>query len=587
MRKAAECGQTAGWFMQLYSLPCQLRVRGIYLFVIQFVTFIFAASPTRSQPPSDLLERLNRIESRIDALQIQAASEEVPEATKLYDLGQLYYTERSSTPKKTEFKGWVRWGLDHSRFTSQSVTSRVGGDAEESLRRLDELLAEVEAIVERSGSDEAEELFQEAVYFRNQAEAELRSGEDDQALQSMSISESYAMESSRVAGQEITSAVEDRQWDSFGEMEAALNYRPDEKSNYRWSNRLREGDEYFQERMKTEAEWNLSKAHRFRLDHELRIRDYQDRIMDDFADSSLWLQSRWSIRKGMTLRLENRFDYKTEYRAETDEGYWTESPRVALDFAWGAYHRLGLEYDCRLQHFLSREEEDYHSERHRLSGQYDYYGHQWRWGLDAEQEWKSYHKERSEDDYRNLRFETDAGYDLLDWLSLGLKAGTDLRRYKLLEDTNSDYDEYRLEPSLEARWNRDLTHTLRYEWTRRGYYDRDGSDSLDKKIGDFDQHRLSLDTWWTVTAALDLSVTLEGEWRRYRNGQTGEYEFFLPDYRPISDFRRYGVSSNVDCELTRQLRLSASFYHSRETHEQYSSFDLKESSFNIEVKYSF
>ena len=89
-------------------------------------------------------------------------------------MGQLYYTERSSTPKKTEFKGWIRWGLDHSRFTSQSVTSRVGGDAEESLRRLDELLAEVEAIVERSGSDKAEELLQEAVYFRNQAEAELR-----------------------------------------------------------------------------------------------------------------------------------------------------------------------------------------------------------------------------------------------------------------------------------------------------------------------------------------------------------------------------------------------------------------------------
>jgi hypothetical protein len=159
-------------------------------------------------------------------------------------------------------------------------------------------------------------------------------------------------------------------------------------------------------------------------------------------------------------------------------------------------------------------------------------------GLDAEQEWKSYRKARNEDDYRNLLLETDAGYDLLDWLSLGLKAGTDLRRYELLEDTNSDYDEYRLGPSLEARWNRDLTHTLRYEWTRRGYDDRDGSDSLDKKIGDFDQHRLSLDTWWTVTPALDLSVTLEGEWRRYRNGQTGDYEFFLPDYRPISDYHR-------------------------------------------------
>jgi hypothetical protein len=47
------------------------------------------------------------------------------------------------------------------------------------------------------------------------------------------------------------------------------------------------------------------------------------------------------------------------------------------------------------------------------------------------------------------------------------------------------------------------------------------------------------------------------------------------------------VSSNGDCELTRQLRLSASFYHSRETHEKYSSFDLEEASFNFEVKYSF
>jgi hypothetical protein len=258
------------------------------------------------------------------------------------------------------------------------VTSRFGGDAEESPSKTGQLLEKVEALwIART--DEAEVLFQEAVYFRNQDEAELRSGEDDRALQSMSISESYALEASRVAGEEITSAVEDRQWDSFGEVETALNYRPDEKSNYRWSNRLREGDEYFQERMETESEWNLSDAYRLKLNHELRIRDYQDRIMDDFADSSLWLQSRWRIRKGMTLRLENRFDYKTEYRAETDEGYWTESPRVALDFAWGAYHRLALEYDYRLQRFLSREQEDYASERHRLSGQYDYYGSRWRW----------------------------------------------------------------------------------------------------------------------------------------------------------------------------------------------------------------
>ncbi len=109
MKNAAECGQTTGWFMQFHFLPCPFRVRRTYLIIIQFVTFVFAASPARSQTPGDLLERLNRIENRLGALQIQAASEEVPEATKMYDLGQLYYTERSSTPKKTSFTGWFRW----------------------------------------------------------------------------------------------------------------------------------------------------------------------------------------------------------------------------------------------------------------------------------------------------------------------------------------------------------------------------------------------------------------------------------------------------------------------------------------------
>jgi len=67
---------------------------------------------------------------------------------------------------------------------------------------------------------------------RNQAEAELRSGDDDQALQSMSISESFALEASRVAGEEITSEVEDIQWDSFGEVETRWLYRPDAVSSY-------------------------------------------------------------------------------------------------------------------------------------------------------------------------------------------------------------------------------------------------------------------------------------------------------------------------------------------------------------------
>lgn len=587
MKIAAEYGQSTGWFMQIHSLRSPLRSGNNYPYIFLVVALYLFASPSFSQVPGELLERLNRVESRIEALRIQSASEQILDATKVYDPGQLYYTERSSTPQKTEFNGWIRWGLDHSRFISQSVTSRVGGDAEVSLRRLDDLLVKVEAIVERSGSDEAEELFQEAVYFRNQAETELRSGEDDRALQSMSIAEFYALEAARAAGEEIVSSVEDRQLDSFGEVGTVWTFRPNERSNYKWSNRLREGDEYFQERMETEAEWTLSEAHRLRLDHELRIRDYQDRIMDDFADTSLWLQSRWRARKGMTLRLENRFDYKTEYRAKVDDGYWTESPRVAVDFAWSHRHRMGFEYDYRLQRFHSSAQKDYSSDRHRLRGQYDYFGSPWRLGWDAEQEWKFYRKPRNEDDYRNLLLEIDAGYELLSWLNLGLKGGTDLRRYELLQDTNSDYDEYRLSPSLEARWNRDLTHTLRYEWTRRGYRDRDRSDSLDKTIGDFDQHRMALETWWTVASAIDLSITLDGEWRRYRHGQTGEYEFFLPDYRPISDYHRYGVSSNVDCELTRQLRLTASFYHSRETHEQYSSFDLEESSFNFEVKYSF
>ena len=37
---------------------------------------------------------------------------------------------------------------------------------------------------------------------------------------------------------------------------------------------------------------------------------------------------------------------------------------------------------------------------------------------------------------------------------------------------------------------------------------------------------------------------------------TGEYEIFFPDYRPISDYTRYTISSNFDYDLTDRIRLS-------------------------------
>jgi len=90
---------------------------------------------------------------------------------------------------------------------------------------------------------------------------------------------------------------------------------------------VREGDEYFQEWLNTEMQWNPSETYRLKLDHELCIRDYQDQLLDNFADSSLWLESRWKAARGMTLRIGNRLDYETEYQAETDEAIGP-SPRV-------------------------------------------------------------------------------------------------------------------------------------------------------------------------------------------------------------------------------------------------------------------
>ena len=133
----------------------------------------------------------------------------------------------------------------------------------------------------------------------------------------------------------------------------------------------------------------------------------------------------------------------------------------------------------------------------------------------------------------------------------------------------------------------DLFQNLRYQWTGRTHRDRDGADGLDKSLGDFDEHRLAFETWWNLTDRINASLNLEREWRWYRNGQTGEYETHLPDYRPLSNSVRYTASANLGYDVTERIRFSGSFYHSEERHKRFSSFDLKETGADLEVRILF
>ncbi len=539
------------------------------------------------QPADDLLHRLLDLEARIGALQIEASTGEVETATDVYRLEQLYHIDRFGTTRRTEFSGRLRFGADYNTFSSRSVVSRVGGDAEESLRRLDELLAEVEEIVDRSGSAQARALLDEAYFFRNQAEAELSGGDEEAALEDMSISESLALEAARVAGGAITTEREDKEWDGFTELQLQWTYRPGPATRHKWTNAVREGDEYFQERLQWEIEHELSDRSTLLFETDTRIRDYQDAILDDYFAESTDLRWRWRPAEHWTVRLENTFDIKSEYEAEPDEGYWSDFARMVLEYSWGSFHQIQLAYDFRIQEFLSDEEEDFNSERHRLQQRYDCYGRRWEVSVSAEEQWRDYNKPLDEDDYRQVELRLDTSVDLLAWLSIGAEGGFELRRYDLRGDTNTDYREWRGGPVLELRWTGDVFQTLRYQWTGRTHQDRDGTDEIDKKIGDFDEHRATLETWWSLSDRLTVSANLEGEWRWYRNGQTGEYEIFLPDYRPISNYTRYLLSSNLDYDLTDRIRFLGSVYLSEETHKRFSDFDLREGTANFEVRISF
>jgi len=175
-----------------------------YLIIFQCLILFSPGISAQDDSPGNLLERLDRLESNLKSLQIRSATTGIKSMTPLYETDQVYDLEQYGATKKIEFAGEFRVGIDYSQFISQSVVSRITDNARQSLQRLDELLAEVERIVEQSGSEEARVIYEEAVLFRNEAEADLGSGDEESALQNMSIAESLALEASRLAGSEIT-----------------------------------------------------------------------------------------------------------------------------------------------------------------------------------------------------------------------------------------------------------------------------------------------------------------------------------------------------------------------------------------------
>ena len=574
-----------------YPKPTSMHSRSLrlvlYFLIFQCIAIYIPSAFGQNEFNEDLQKRLEQLSERLSALQARAATAEIETIPKAYETGQLYYPERFSTTPRLEWSGNLRFGIDYDRFVSQSVTSRVGEDPEESLYRLEELLAEVAVLVEESGSEEAEELLEDAYFYRDEARAQLSAGDTEAALQSMAISESLALEAARVAGYEITAEADETEWDAFSELRLDLTYRPAAGSRYAWSNRLREGDEYFQERIEMQAEYDLSERAYLYLENDFRIRNYQDALRDDYYENSFYARYRYRPDDRLTLRIENTLDYRSEYNASPDEGYWRESPRLAAEYRWGRYHRVELDYRFTRQEYHSEDEEDYNSSRHVLTERYDYTGRRWRMNFLAEQQWRDYNKPEDEDDYAQYDAEGEIAYYLLPWLSLGIEGGYENRRYRLHGDTNTDYEEWLAGPLLESRWPRNLLLTLRHQWSRQTNRDEDSGDTLHKSIGDFDSHRVALDAWWEITERISLSAGAESQWRWYRHGQTGDYEVFLSDYRPISNFVQYTFSANLDYDLSDSIRLSLSAYHSEEKHTRYSKFDLSSTTAGFEVKISF
>jgi len=560
----------------------------IYLLIFQFVIFYIGASFAQDSTTEDLLKRLQELQVRMGALKLQPATSELDLATGVSHLERLYDTERYGTTQKFKFSGHLRMGVDYSSFTSQSVISRIEGSAQESLERLDVLLDRVEGIVSNAGSPtEAQEFLDDAVFFRNQAESELNSGDEETALQDMSISESLALEAARVAGEEITTAVEDNEYDGFTELKLKFDFQPNSSTRHRLTHYLREGDEYFQERFRWEFNQRLSDTTDFYLDSDSRVQDYQDPIFDDFLSESLLLRYHWRPDKHWTLRLENDFDGKTEYKSDVDEGFWSDSPALSVRYAWDRSHSVRLDYKFTVQKNLSDEEEQFDFTRHRLQQRYDYFGGRARLNFFAKQEWRDFNKPDNDDDYFHLEFSLDYAYDLTPWLSTGFVAEFQRRDFRLEGDNNTDYFDGKAGPVLQLDWARHFFQTFRYEWLGRWNREDDPSDSLDKKQGNFDDHSLIIENWMNLTEQFTLSLNSEIQWRRFRGEQSGEFETHLSDFRPISDFVRYSFSSNLSYNLTETIRLSGSIFYSKEIHSRFPSFDLEDFTANLEVRIGF
>ena len=557
----------------------------VYWFAIAALTVHSMSVPADQESKNDLLDRLATLEQKLESLQIRAASEVIKYGTDVYQFDQLYQMDRFDSRESLDFVGYLRFGFDYNEFTSQSTVSSVGGNAEESLRRLDELLEKVEAIVEESESQAAQELLNEARFFRNEAEIKLGVGDTEEALQDMSLSEFFALQAAEEAGEIITSKIQDEQLDGFTEVELQWNLNPDDQQGLRLINSLREGDEYFQERFEVEWEYQPSQQTEWHIENDLRIRDYQDRILDDFFSESLLMRYRWRPDTHWTVRFENDFDLKSEFQASPNEGFWTESPRMSVEYKWNRFHSVQFEYQFTVQEFLSREEKEFNSLRHELNQRYEYYGLAWRVRLEAEQQWRDFNRPMDEDDYRHLEFQGEIRRDLTRWLAIGVENRYRSRRYELRADTNTDYQEWDLTPRVEFLWNSDLSQSLQYRWTRRDNRDEEGE--IDKSDGNFAQHRFSFETWWNVNRQLNLSATLQQEWRWYKNSQTGNFEPSLSDFRSISNYVRKLISVSLNFDWNEQVTLSGSFYYSREDHARFSNFDLEDASIFFEVEIAF
>jgi len=356
---------------------------------------------------------------------------------------------------------------------------------------------------------------------------------------------------------------------------------------WRFRTRTREGDEYFQQRLDGELEIPLGPAVELLFRDEIRFRDYQDELLDDFIDHSLFTRLRWKADEHLTVRLENVFDYKTEYKADPDEGYWSDSPKVLFQYEWGSYHLLQLEYDYRRQDYLSDEVEQFNSRRHHLRQSYQHFGSSGWMQFEAEQEWKDYNKPDEEDDYRNLFYSAGISYDVLQWMTWQVRAKRQDRQYSLAGQTNTDYEQWEAEPEIQFRWSDALYQSFRYTRTSRRYSDRDGADSIEKDIGNYHEHRIAFETWWSPSERFSLTATVDRQWRRYQNGQTGEYEIYLPDYRPISDYVRCSVFLSWNWRMRDGLTLAGSLYRAREEHDRFDSYDVEETTANLEIRYEF